>query len=336
MSPMSEDRVTIRVDRMSKSYPGAKSPAVDQISFEVRSGEVLGFVGPNGAGKTTTMKILTSYLAPSGGRAEVCGFDVYEQSLEARKKIGYLPEDTPLYKGMTVYEYLEWVGRMRQLSPQTLRPRIRQVAEQCAIAHRMGSLIGELSKGYRQRVGLAQAILHQPEVLILDEPTSGLDPNQIIEIRNVIKEFGRQKTVIFSTHILPEVQVTCTRVLAISDGKIVADAAPHELSRWLDKKRGMELVIELGGAVAEGRAAIEKVPGVQVVRPLGEGAASAMTGETSSRFLIATEVGTDPRGELSRAATQAGATLVELSSHTALEDVFRALTQSPAGGSAHA
>jgi ABC-2 type transport system ATP-binding protein len=219
----------IRVEHLTKQYPGTTRPAVDDISFEVRAGEVLGFVGPNGAGKTTTMKILTSYLAPTGGRAEVAGFDVYEQSVEARRRIGYLPEDTPLYKDMSVLEYLQWVARIRGIDAQAARQRIKTVAEQCAIGHRLGSLIGELSKGYRQRVGLAQAILHEPDVLILDEPTSGLDPNQIVEIRNVIKDYGKTRTVIFSTHILPEVQLTCSRVLVISDGKIVADKAPSEL-----------------------------------------------------------------------------------------------------------
>src|SRR5262249_47021221 len=148
--------------------------------------EVLGFVGPNGAGKTTTMKILTSYLAPSGGRAAIAGHDVYERSIEARRHIGYLPEDTPLYKDMSVLEYLEWVARVRKMPRAGVKAAIERAAEQCAVTQRLGSLIGELSKGYRQRVGLAQAILHQPDVLILDEPTSGLDPNQIVEIRNVI------------------------------------------------------------------------------------------------------------------------------------------------------
>ena len=325
---MSEERITIRVDHLTKQYAGTRKPAVDDISFTVRAGEVLGFVGPNGAGKTTTMKILTSFLAPTSGRAEVCGFDVYAQSLEARRSIGYLPEDTPLYKDMSVFEYLQWTARMRGLPMATLKARMKPIAEQCAIAHRMGDLIGELSKGYRQRVGLAQAILHDPEVLILDEPTSGLDPNQIGEIRNVIKEFGKTRTVIFSTHILAEVQMTCTRVLAIADGKIVADANPRELAGTLDKTRGRELCVELTGAIAEGRAAIEKVAGVVAVRPL----------DGPGRFLVATEVGVDPRGELSRAAATAGATLVELSNNTTLEDVFRALTHSTSGsqGGAHA
>jgi ABC-2 type transport system ATP-binding protein len=318
---MAEERVTIRVDRLSKRYPGATRPAVDNISFSVHPGEVLGFVGPNGAGKTTTMKILTSYLAPSTGRAEVAGYDVFDQAIEARRRIGYLPEDTPLYKDMTVHEYLEWAGRMRQLNTVLLRARMKQVAEQCAIAHRMGDLIGELSKGYRQRVGLAQAILHDPEVLILDEPTSGLDPNQIGEIRNVIKEFGRTKTVIFSTHILAEVQVTCSRVLAISDGKIVADAHPRDLARWLDKERGMELCVEFSGQAAEAQAAIEKVAGVQSVRRADEGRAGG------ARLVVSTAVGADPRGEIAQAVTQAGGTLVELASNTTLEEVFRALTK---------
>jgi ABC-2 type transport system ATP-binding protein len=322
---MAEERVMIRVENLTKVYKGNPKPAVDTISFEVRAGEVLGFVGPNGAGKTTTMKILTSFLAPTAGRAEVAGFDVYEQSLEARQKIGYLPEDTPLYKDMAVIEYLEFVARARQLPKEGVPKRVKRVAEQCAIGPRLGSLIGELSKGFRQRVGLAQALLHDPEVLILDEPTSGLDPNQIVEIRNIIKEFGRTKTVLFSTHILPEVQITCSRVVVISDGKIVGDASPTELGRVLEKRRGMELVVEFGGSeseIAQARGLVEKVTGIEALKPFTDPGEEQRPG----RFLISSKVGADPRAEISRVVEGAKGTLIELARHAPLEDVFRHMT----------
>jgi gliding motility-associated transport system ATP-binding protein len=322
---MAEERVMIRVEGLTKVYRGNPIPAVAGISFEVKAGEVLGFVGPNGAGKTTTMKILTSFLAPSGGRAEVAGFDVYEQSLEARRRIGYLPEDTPLYRDMSVMEYLQFVARVRGISSDTFRPRLKRVAEQCAIADRLGSLIGQLSKGYRQRVGLAQALLHDPDVLILDEPTSGLDPNQIVEIRNVIKDFGKTKTVIFSTHILPEVQITCSRVLVISGGKLVADASPTELGRILEKERGMELVVEVGGQeseIAAARTALEKVSGVISIRPHADPGEPQRPG----RFLVKTKIGSDLRADVSKAIGSANATLLEVARHAPLEDVFRHMT----------
>ena len=324
---MASDRVMIRVNDLTKVYPANPKPAVAGITFEVRAGEVLGFVGPNGAGKTTTMKILTSYLAPTSGRAEVAGYDTYSQSLEARRRIGYLPEDTPLYRGMAVVDYLEFVARVRQISPENFTKRLKRVAEQCAIGHVLGKLIGELSKGYRQRVGLAQALLHEPDVLILDEPTSGLDPNQIVEIRNIIKEFGQTKTVIFSTHILPEVQITCSRVIVIADGKIVGDASPTELGRTLEKERGMELVVELAGQpgnLAEAKAALEKVSGVVALREYLESGEEARPG----RYLIGTAVGSDLRAEIVRTAAQSHVNLLEIRSHAPLEDVFRHMTRS--------
>ena len=325
---MADERVMIHVEQLTKVYGSGGKPAVDAISFDVRAGEVLGFVGPNGAGKTTTMKILVSFLAPTSGRASVAGFDVYQQSLEARRKIGYLPEDTPLYKDMSIYEYLQFVARVRGIPSDLFKTRVRSVAEQCAIAHRMGSLIGELSKGFRQRVGLAQALLHDPEVLILDEPTSGLDPNQIVEIRNIIKEFGKTKTVIFSTHILPEVQITCSRVIVISDGKIVGDASPTELGRILENERGMELVVEFAGEagqVSAARDTLEKVVGVVSIKPFVDPGEEQRPG----RFLVGTKVGSDLRGEIFRAASAAHAELLEISRHAPLEDVFRHMTRSP-------
>ena len=318
----------IHVEGLVKNYGPVK--AVAGISFDVHAGEILGFLGPNGAGKTTTMKILTSYLSPTAGRAEIGGYDVFEQSLQARARIGYLPEGTPLYKDMTVLEYLNFAGDVRGLPKGEARTRrLRQVVEQCGLGDRLGFLIGELSKGLKQRVGLAQAILHEPEVLILDEPTSGLDPNQIVEIRQVIKEIGQSKTVIFSTHIMQEVQATCSRVLIISKGKIAADGTPDELQR---KAQGqMELTVELVGKPEELREGLSGVSGVASVRSLADDAeGGGDVAKDGHRFLVIANQGKDPRAEIFRMASQKGLTLLELRRERAsLEDVFRTLT---AGG----
>src|SRR5947207_12534994 len=217
----------IEVEGLTKNY--GLTRAVDKVSFSVRRGEVLGFLGPNGAGKSTTMKILTCFLAPTAGRAMVAGHDVFDDSLEVRKRIGYLPEDTPIYRDMTVVEYLQFAAAMRGMERDKVGGRIKEIGGRCGLSNVAGKLVGELSKGYRQRLGLAQAMLHDPDILILDEPTSGLDPNQIVEIRQLIKELGQEKTVILSTHILPEVQATCSRVVIISDGRLVADGRPDDL-----------------------------------------------------------------------------------------------------------
>jgi ABC-2 type transport system ATP-binding protein len=316
------DRVMIHVDRLQKSYGGAKN-AVDGISFDVHAGEVLGFLGPNGAGKTTTMKMLTSFLAPTGGRAEVAGYDAYEQSVEVRRRIGYLPEDTPLYRDMSVYEYLSFICDVREVAPRDRHARIKRTVEQCGLGDKAGNLIGELSKGYRQRVGLAQAIIHAPEVLILDEPTSGLDPNQIVEIRQVIKDIGKEKTVVFSTHILQEVQATCTRVVIIADGKIAADGSPDELSR---KASGQsEIIVEVGGARGNATAPKEllsRIDSIDRVEVIG----GAEGGGT--RFRVFSKGGQDPRGDIARVlATANEMELLELAlDRITLEDVFRKLT----------
>ena len=196
--------------------------AVENATFEVKRGEVVGFLGPNGAGKTTTMKILTCFIAPSDGSARVAGADIFEDPIGVRQAIGYLPENTPLYTEMLVVEYLQFVARMRGLRGKQIDSRIRMVVEETSLGDVIGKSIGEISKGFRQRVGLAQALIHEPPVLILDEPMSGLDPNQAAEIRELIREIGRERTVILSTHNLAEVQVTCGRVLIISEGRLVA------------------------------------------------------------------------------------------------------------------
>src|SRR5882672_2980897 len=236
--------VMIQVENLTKDYGPAR--AVDKVTFNVRKGEVLGFLGPNGAGKSTTMKMLTCYLAPTAGKAKVAGFDVFDQSLQVRQRIGYLPEDTPIYRDMTVLEYLQFAAELRGMDPTKTPARIREIGGRCGLGDVAGKLVGELSKGYRQRLGLAQAMLHDPDILILDEPTSGLDPNQIVEIRSLIKEIGREKTVILSTHILPEVQATCSRILIISGGRLVADGTPEAL-RAREKGGRYRVVVESNG-----------------------------------------------------------------------------------------
>ncbi|HMY57301.1 MAG TPA: ATP-binding cassette domain-containing protein [Pseudomonadota bacterium] len=321
MTTHAQGKTMIHVDGLTKHY--GKVKAVNNISFDVHAGEVLGFLGPNGAGKTTTMKILTSYLSPTSGRAVVAGCDVFDQALEARARIGYLPEGTPLYRDMTVLEYLNFIADVRNIPSGSKRTRrLRDVVEQCGLGDRLGFLIGELSKGLKQRVGLAQAILHEPEVLILDEPTSGLDPNQIVEIRQVIKQIGEKKTVIFSTHIMQEVQATCSRMLIISKGKIAADGKPDELQR---KAQGqMSLQVELLGDENQAKSGLESITGVESVRAL-PGEESELPG--GHRFVVMAKSGSDPRAEIFKMATAKGLQLTELHRERAsLEDVFRNLT----------
>lgn len=217
--------MSIKVDQILKVYGTQK--AVDTISFEVKQGEIVGFLGPNGAGKSTTMKMITGYLVPDGGKIEVCGLPVEGEALATKKKIGYLPELNPLYQDMYVREYLDFVAGLHQITAS--KKRVEEVIALTGLTPEADKLIEQLSKGYKQRVGLAAALIHDPEVLILDEPTTGLDPNQIIEIREVIKALGKQKTILFSTHILQEVEAICSRVIIINKGKIVADAGLQEL-----------------------------------------------------------------------------------------------------------
>jgi ABC-2 type transport system ATP-binding protein len=326
------DKVMIHVDRLTKHYgSGAGRHAVDGISFDVRAGEVLGFLGPNGAGKTTTMRILTSFLAPTRGSAEVAGLDVYTDSVAVRRHIGYLPEDTPLYKDMTVLEYLDFVCDLRDVPREKRRSRLKRVVEQCGIGDRIGDLIGELSKGFRQRVGLAQAIVHEPEVLILDEPTSGLDPNQIAEIRGVIKAIGREKTVIFSTHILGEVQATCSRIIIISEGKLVADGTPDELSR--QSEGATSILLEIGGARGNDTdplSLLRHIDGIEEVKAITTSGWSLSDRPRATQFRVVAKPGVDPRGDIARViATADGMDLLQMIAEKAsLEDVFRKLTTS--------
>jgi ABC-2 type transport system ATP-binding protein len=310
--------VMIKVENLTKEYGPAR--AVNDVSFNVHKGEVLGFLGPNGAGKSTTMKMLTCFLAPTAGSAQVAGFDVFDQSLEVRQHVGYLPEDTPLYKDMSVLEHLEFAAHMHGMSGDRVHSRIKEIGGRCGLTDVAGKLVGELSKGYRQRVGLAQAMLHDPDILILDEPTSGLDPNQIAEIRALIKEVGKEKTVILSTHILPEVQATCSRMLIISGGKLVADGTPDEL-RAREKATRYRLVIEANGASAD--AVKDKVAGLS-----GVALCQKVAGEDGAHsFVIDGDAKNDLRKLLYRAAVDNKWTLLELTRQAAsLEDVFRNLT----------
>jgi len=308
----------ITVEHLTKLY--GRVAAVDDISFEVPKGEILGFLGPNGAGKTTTMRILAGYMPPTSGRATVAGFDVFQQSLEARRHVGYLPETVPLYPEMTPRAYLDFMGKIRGLDGRTRRARIDDVAEKCRITDMMSRLIGKLSKGYRQRVGLAQALLADPEVLVLDEPTIGLDPRQIVETRQVIRNLAGEHTVILSTHILPEVSVTCQRVVIINRGKIAAIDTPENLQR---RMRGADaLDVEVRGPAEAVRAALQAIPDVISV-------SERVDGKDATVFSIECTAGSDVREHIASTIVQRGWGLRELrAASVSLEDVFVQLVTS--------
>ncbi len=311
----------IEVDELHKHYGAVH--ALQGLSFRVQRGEVVGFLGPNGAGKSTAMKILTGFLAPSAGRARIEGFDVLEQPIEARRRMGYLPENAPLYPEMRVGDYLDFIGRVRQLPTFERARAVEKAAERCGIQDRLGQPIGELSKGYRQRTGLAQAMLHDPPILILDEPTTGLDPNQIVEIRNLIRELGRTRTVLLSTHILSEVQATCDRVIILHQGQRVADGPTAEVTTRQQGGQLVQVCFAPGGVALDAgtlERAIQGLPGVQAVRPI-----QAERAEWHAFEVLA---GQDPRVALFRLAVERGVQLVELQrERTNLEEVFRRLTQ---------
>lgn len=300
----------IEVKNLTRYYGDV--PAIRDVSFSVQKGEILGFLGPNGAGKTTTMRILTGFLPPSDGTARVAGFDVFEDSLEVRRRVGYMPETVPLYPEMTVRGYLDFMATIRKAKDR--RAQVEKVMEICNIADKAETLIGKLSKGYRQRVGLAQALAHDPEVLILDEPTIGLDPKQIIEVRELIKSLGGERTIILSTHILPEVSQTCGRVLIINDGKIVAEDTPERLTSRL---KGAERIhLEVENPSDELPLRLKKVDGVLSVESHGDGA-----------YEVECALGKDLRPEIARAVIEGGWSLRELRSVTmSLEEVFLKLT----------
>ena len=306
----------IEVDALTKYY--GDFPAVSGLTFSVRKGEILGFLGPNGAGKSTTMRVLTGYMPPSSGTARIAGFDIVSDSLKARQHIGYLPENVPLYTDMTVREYLSFMGKIRGMSNERIVSRTDDVIQICHLEDYRDTLIGKLSKGFRQRTGIAQAVLHEPDVLIMDEPTIGIDPIQIVETRQLIKDLGGEHTLILSTHILPEVSMICERVVIIHEGEIVAEDTPKNLG---DRLEGTErLTLEVRGPIKEVTKAIRNVKGVQDV--------SFADGDSGSGFYnIIGKRGDDMRVDLAKAVVDNGWGLLRLEAVTlSLEEIFLRLT----------
>lgn len=307
----------IEVEHLTKSY--GRGNAVNDISFTVEKGEILGFLGPNGAGKTTTMRVITGYLPATSGTVRVAGFDVAEQSLEVRKRIGYLPEAPPIYPDMTVRSYLNFVAQIKGVASKDVNQRVQAAMEMTNIDDRKSELIKRLSRGYKQRVGIAQAIVHNPDVVILDEPTVGLDPNQIIEVRNLIKQLAGEHTIILSTHILPEVEVTCDRVVIINRGRIAAVDTPENLTAQM--KGGERIRLEVKGDAAAVQSTLESIEGVNRVEINAhhEGAPLEVIIESAS--------GLDLRSAVAARVVGAGFELYELRSISlSLEDIFRQLT----------
>ncbi len=314
----------IEVQHLTKRY--GRVTAVQDVSFRVERGEILGFLGPNGAGKTTTMRILTGFMPATEGKAIVAGFDVFEQPIEAKRRTGYLPETPPLYPDMTVVEYLDFVGKLKGVLPADRRQRVSAVMQRTAIADMADRLCGKLSKGYRQRVGLAQAIIHNPDVLILDEPTAGLDPKQIIETRELIKELAGDHTIILSTHILPEVSQTCDRVVIINKGRVVAVDTPGNLTARLRGSETQYLQVDAGATDAA--VALGRLPGV--TRVVESDRRDGVVG-----YEVESERGHDVRSELARAVVTSGWGLLELRPmRMSLEDIFLSLTTDEAPTSA--
>ncbi|MDM7914785.1 MAG: ATP-binding cassette domain-containing protein [Candidatus Eisenbacteria bacterium] len=296
--------------------------AVDDVSFDVQKGEVLGFLGPNGAGKTTTMRILTCYIPADQGTARVAGFDTETESIEVRKRIGYLPESAPLYQDMEVTEYLGFVAQIRGLPPASRQSRVERMIDLCSLGDVRQRPIGKLSKGFRQRVGLAQTLIHDPDVLILDEPTTGLDPNQIVQIRELIKRIGREKTVILSTHILQEVEATCTRVQIINDGRVIAQGTTEELTRLATGDT--RVIARLKGPIEGMAARLRAIPGVTALHEMGRDAGGA-------RFEVIRAEGAGLEEEIFAAAVEKGWVLTELRREAeSLEHVFQRLTRGEA------
>jgi ABC-2 type transport system ATP-binding protein len=306
----------IEVQHLTKRY--GRVTAVDDVSFRVERGEILGFLGPNGAGKTTTMRILTGYMPATEGKAIVAGFDVFDQPIEAKRRTGYLPETPPLYPDMSVVEYLDFVAKIKGVPSSGRRERVRGAMERTRIADMANRACSKLSKGYRQRVGLAQALIHNPDVLILDEPTAGLDPKQIIETRQLIKELAGDHTVILSTHILPEVSQTCQRVVIINKGRVVAVDTPDNLTARLRGNETMYVQVDANGADAG--SLLASIPGVTRV-------AAADQREGLTGFEIESEHGHDVRRDLARAVVSQGWGLLELRPmRMSLEEIFLSLT----------
>jgi ABC-2 type transport system ATP-binding protein len=307
----------IEVQNLTKRY--GRVTAVDDISFRVERGEILGFLGPNGAGKTTTMRILTGYMPATEGKAFVAGFDVFEQPLDAKRRTGYLPETPPLYPDMTVLEYLAFVARIKGVPVADQKQRVRAVMERTRVADMANRLCSKLSKGYKQRVGLAQALIHNPDVLILDEPTAGLDPKQINETRLLIKELAGDHTIILSTHILPEVSQTCQRVVIINKGKVVAVDTPGNLTDRLSGSSTMYVQVDANGSDAS--AALSRVAGV--ARVVESDRRDSLVG-----YEVVSESGRDVRRDLANTIVTSGWGLLELRpARISLEEVFLTLTE---------
>ncbi len=305
----------IQLSQVTKAYNGVK--AVDNISLSIPSGQILGFLGPNGAGKTTTMRMITCYMPPTSGKIVVDGLETEDSSLEVRRKIGYLPEMAPVYQDMYVSDYLTYVADLRHIEGDQRTKRIKSVIDRCGLGGMLNKYVGQLSKGYRQRVGLAQAMIHEPEIMILDEPTAGLDPNQIAEIRMLIKEIGRAKTVILSTHILSEVQATCSRIVIINQGRIVADDTPEGLQASAQGRHVVLATLKKGATdvLPKTRA----LSGVEEVRQVSQ--------DGDIRVRIETGSGRDVREDFYRLAVREQWVLLEMQAEThSLEDVFHRLT----------
>lgn len=302
--------MSLTVQHLTKIYGSQK--AVNDLSFSIKRGEIVGFLGPNGAGKSTTMKVATGYLPPSSGKVEVEGMDVTAQPLEVKRIVGYLPEHNPLYLDLFVHEYLAFVGGLYGIKGKVLSARVKEMIVVCGLEREQNKKLEALSKGYRQRVGLAQALIHDPQVLILDEPTSGLDPNQIIEIRKVIRDISQNKTVIFSSHILQEVQALCERVIVLNKGQLVADDSLENLLN--DKRKNMAVIVEFEGNVS--LTDLQSLNGVKLVEQI-----------EPLKFRVVAHDGVDIRPEIFRFASEKNLSLIGLKQEeNSLENIFRELT----------
>jgi ABC-2 type transport system ATP-binding protein len=305
----------IIVNNITKRYGLQK--AIDEVSFTVKTGEIVGFLGPNGAGKSTTMRAITCYISPNEGDIKVGGYSIRENPEEIKLNIGYLPESNPLYMEMPVINYLSFIAELHHIEKSKIKNRIREMVDLCGLEGEKHKKIGELSKGYRQRVGLAQALIHNPDVLVLDEPTTGLDPNQIIEIRELIRKIGKEKTVLLSSHILAEVEATCDRILIINKGKIVADGTPVDLRKKAQGKEILKVGIE-GGEKNEVFKALQKIESVELVD---------FVSKSERTFEVQSKVGQSSKKDLFRMCVDKGWFLTELTpTETKLEDIFRELT----------
>ncbi|MBK9332161.1 MAG: ATP-binding cassette domain-containing protein [Ignavibacteria bacterium] len=312
--------MSIKVENLSKYY--GQQAAVNNISFEINTGEIVGFLGPNGAGKSTTMKMITTYLTPNNGKIFVNNVDTETNSMEVRRKIGYLPEQNPLYLDMNVLDYLEYAAELESVPKADIPKAIKKMVDVCGLGEVQHKDIGELSKGFRQRVGLAQAMIHDPEVLILDEPTSGLDPNQIIEIRNLIKKLGKEKTLVLSTHIMQEVEATCDRVLIINKGEIVADGSPDTLQSKFKGQLDITLILKKDSTdKALILKAVSSIKNIDKARILKED-------ENSIHFSLTGLKGSDVREDIFKKIVSMNMVMLGLhQEETSLEDIFRQLTK---------